>query len=100
MANLHIEREHSLGLDGARRIAQEWARQAETDFDMTCSMEETPDGDCVHFSRTGAKGTLTVSAQRFELDAQLGFLLGAFKERIEGEIGRKLDELLGQAGAA
>lgn len=100
MASLHIEREHTLGLEGARQIAQEWARQAETDFDMNCSFEETPDGDRVHFSRTGAKGTLTVGAQRFELDAQLGFLLGAFKERIESEIGRKLDDLLGQAGAA
>lgn len=100
MPNLHIAREHTLGLDGARRIAQEWARQAETDFDMTCSFEESPDGDRVHFSRTGAKGVLTVRAQSFELDAQLGFLLGAFKERIEGEIGRKLDDLLDKASAA
>jgi hypothetical protein len=35
-----------------------------------------------------------VCGQRFELDAKLGFLLGAFKERIEGEIVKNLDDLL------
>jgi hypothetical protein len=40
------------------------------------------------------RGTLRVSAQHFELNAQLGFLLSAFKERIEGEIVKNLDQLL------
>jgi len=35
-----------------------------------------------------------VSAEKFELDARLGILLGAFKDRIEGEIVKNLDELL------
>jgi hypothetical protein len=35
-----------------------------------------------------------VSADHFELDAKLGFLLGAFKEHIEGEIVKNLDQLL------
>ena len=30
----------------------------------------------------------------FELHAQLGFLLGAFKDRIESEIVKNLDDLL------
>ena len=34
------------------------------------------------------------SAERFELDARLGFLLGAFKDRIESEIVKNLDDLL------
>jgi len=39
-----------------------------------------------------------VSGQRFELRARLGFLLGAFSERIEQEITRNLDELLARPG--
>ncbi len=94
MANIHIERSHDLGLSGARKIAWKWAEQAESDFDMQCAYEEGEDCDQVHFNRTGAKGTLRVTADQFELDAQLGFLLGAFKDRIESEIVKNLDGLL------
>ncbi len=40
------------------------------------------------------KGTLLVDAHQFEMKAQLGFLFGAFKDRIESEIGEQLDALL------
>lgn len=94
MANIHIQRKHHLGLDGARKVAWQWAEQAESEFDMQCAYEEGVDADEVHFSRTGAKGSLKVTADHFELDAQLGFLLGAFKDRIESEIVKNLDKLL------
>lgn len=96
MASIHIRRPHDLGLRGARKIAWQWAEQAEAEFDMQCSYAEGEHGDEVHFSRTGAKGTLVVTADHFELEAQLGFLLGAFKDRIESEIVRTLDNLLEQ----
>ena len=35
-----------------------------------------------------------MDAHQFEMKAQLGFLLGAFKDRIEAEIGEQLDALL------
>ena len=41
-----------------------------------------------------------MNAERFELQATLGFLLGSFKDQIEQEIGRQLDELIGQQRAA
>ena len=94
MAQIHIHREHQLGLAGARKIAWQWAEQAEADFAMACTYEEGDDADEVQFSRSGVSGTLKVSGDHFELDAQLGFLLGAFKDRIEGEIVKNLDELL------
>jgi hypothetical protein len=37
---------------------------------------------------------LTVTPDQFELKAQLGFLLGPFKGRIETEIVKNLDDLL------
>ncbi len=94
MAQIHIQRPHQLGLEGARKVAWQWAEQAEADFDMACTYEEGEDSDEVQFSRSGVSGTLKVSGDHFELDAQLGFLLGAFKDRIEGEIVKNLDALL------
>jgi putative polyhydroxyalkanoate system protein len=94
MANLHILREHALGLPAARKIAFTWAEQVEADFGMECSYEEGKTADQVTFSRSGVNGTLHVTADRFELDAKLGFLLGAFKGKIEAEIVKNLDDLL------
>lgn len=94
MPDIHIEREHTLGLAQARKLAFRWAELAEEKFDMACSYEEGKTSDLVSFSRAGVNGELKVTPDRFELDARLGFLLGVFKDRIEGEIGKNLDELL------
>ncbi len=100
MSDIHIHREHQLGLAGARKVAFKWAEEAEAEFGMACTYEEGDANDEVCFSRTGVKGTLTVTASSFELDAQLGFLLGAFKDRIESEIVKNLDDLLAKKPAA
>lgn len=94
MPDLRIHREHELGLPEARRLAAEWAQAARTRFAMECVHQEGGEADCVVFSRSGVAGQLRVTAERFELDAKLGFLLGAFKERIEQEISKNLDDLL------
>ena len=94
MAHLHIIREHSLGLEQARKIAFAWAEQVEQEFGMECVYEEDAESDTVSFTRSGVVGTLHVSGTKFELDARLGFLLGAFKDRIESEIVKNLDQLL------
>jgi putative polyhydroxyalkanoate system protein len=94
MAEIRIHREHSLGLKKAREIAWKWAEQVEEKFDMACTVHEGDDEDTVEFTRSGVKGELTVSATRFDLVAQLGFLLGAFKGTIETEIQKELDGLL------
>ena len=94
MADLHITREHALGLAEARKLAFKWAETAEERFDMECTYEEGKHGDLVTFTRAGVDGELKVTKDKFVLDARLGFLLGAFKERIESEIVKNLDELL------
>ncbi len=94
MAEIRIYRDHALGLKKAREIAWKWAEQVEQKFDMECTVHEGEAGDTVEFIRSGVKGELTVAADRFELVAQLGFLLGAFKKTIEGEIEKELDSLL------
>lgn len=94
MPDIHIHRTHHLGFETARQIGYAWAEKVEKKFDMDCTYEEGDTQDTLHFSRTGVKGTLLVDAQQFELKAELGFLLGAFKDRIEAEISEKLDTLL------
>jgi putative polyhydroxyalkanoate system protein len=92
--DIHIEREHSLGLPRARELAFKWAEAAENRLQMECTYEEGKASDLVSFTRSGVNGELRVTRDRFELHARLGFLLGAFKERIATEIERNLDELL------
>ncbi|WP_458232181.1 polyhydroxyalkanoic acid system family protein [Roseateles sp. P5_E8] len=94
MAEIRIHRDHDLGLKKAREIAWKWAEQVEAKFDMECTVHEGDDEDTVEFTRSGVKGELTVTASSFDLVAQLGFLLGAFKGTIEGEIQKELDALL------
>ena len=100
MADIHLEREHALGLRDARKIAFKWAEQAEAEFGVECTYEEGDAGDLVSFSRSGVQGTLAVTKTSFEIDATLGFLVGAFKERIEAEMVKNLDALLATARPA
>lgn len=94
MADLHIVRRHALGLPAARKIAFNWAEQVETDLGMSCTYEEGRSADKVSFSRPGVQGELQVTKDTFELDARLGFLVGAFKSRIEAEITEMLNQML------
>ncbi len=94
MPDIHITRDHALGFAEARKIAFKWAEMAEEKFDMECTYEEGKTSDTVTFTRSGVTGELAVTKDKFELEAKLGFLLGAFKDKIEGEIVKNLDTLL------
>jgi putative polyhydroxyalkanoate system protein len=92
--DIKIHREHSLGLARARKIAWQWAEEVEQKFDMACTVVEGEFSDTVEFTRAGVSGTLVVAADHFDLNAKLGFLLGAFSKTIEAEIEKNLDALL------
>lgn len=94
MADINITRQHGMTFAEARKAAFKWASQAEEKFDMACTYEEGKTSDLCGFTRSGVSGTLVVDQDRFELNAKLGFLLGAFKDRIEGEIVKNLDALI------
>jgi putative polyhydroxyalkanoate system protein len=97
MADIRIHRDHQLGLPKARKIAWAWAEEVEKKFDMECTVIEGETSDTVEFTRSGVSGQLTVAADHFDLHAQLGFLLGAFAKKIEGEIEKELDALLAKS---
>jgi putative polyhydroxyalkanoate system protein len=98
MPDIRIHREHKLGLAKARKVAWAWAEEVEKKFGMECSVLEGETSDTVEFTRAGVNGQLIVAADHFDLQAKLGFLLGAFARTIENEIENNLDTLLGQAG--
>ncbi len=100
MADIQIHREHSLGLAQARKIAWKWAEEVESKFDMECTVIEGQTSDTVEFTRSGVSGRLIVAADHFDLDAKLGFLLGAFSKTIEGEITKTLDAMLSSGASA
>ena len=100
MPDIRIHRNHALGLAKARKIAWQWAEEVEAKFDMDCTVVEGDTSDTVEFTRSGVNGTLTVAADHFDLQAKLGFLLGAFSKTIESEIEKNLDALLSKSQAA
>ncbi|WP_299510080.1 polyhydroxyalkanoic acid system family protein [uncultured Limnohabitans sp.] len=100
MPELNIERTHTLGLSGARTVAERWREQAEQDWGMTCEFESGGSQDCMRFERIGVSGQLTVTENRFDLKIKLGFLLGAYSSKIEEKIQANLDALLGPAPQA
>ena len=100
MPDIRIHRDHKLGLAKARKVAWAWAEEVEEKFDMTCTVIEGKTTDTVEFTRTGVYGRLIVAADHFDLDAKLGFLLGAFSKTIESEIEKNLDELLAKGKPA
>jgi putative polyhydroxyalkanoate system protein len=100
MPDIHIHRDHSLGLPKARKLAWAWAEKVEQKFDMQCSVLEGETSDTVEFERSGVSGQLIVAADHFELQARLGLLLGAFSKRIQAEIESELDALLAPKPAA
>jgi len=99
MPDIHIHRKHALGLTKAREVAWQWAEQVEQKFDMECTVLEGETSDTVEFTRAGVNGQLIVAADHFDLEAKLGFLLGAFSKTIEAEIEKNLDALLAKGAA-
>ena len=100
MADIKIHRPHQLGLAKARKVAWKWAEEVEQKFQMECTVIEGELSDTVEFTRSGVNGQLIVAADHFDLNAKLGFLLGAFSGTIQREIEGELDALLSKGNKA
>ena len=100
VADIKIHRDHALGLAKARKIAWAWAEEVEENLQMECTVIQGKTSDTVEFTRSGVNGRLIVAADHFDLEAKLGFLLGAFSGKIETEITMNLDAMLSKGAAA
>jgi putative polyhydroxyalkanoate system protein len=99
MPDIHIRRDHTLGLARARKVAWKWAEHVEQKFDMECTVLEGDTSDTVEFKRSGVSGTMIVTGDHFAVHAKLGLLMGAFAGQIEAEVGKQLDAALGREKA-
>jgi putative polyhydroxyalkanoate system protein len=95
---IHIERQHALGLAAARGIARQWVRQAEQEYGLECSYAEDARCDVARFARAGIDGTMEVRADSIVFHATLGFPYGSFSEQIEQRLTQNLDAMLGADG--
>jgi len=97
VSDIHIERNHTLGIERAREVARGWLNKVESEYGMDCKYSEGWISDIARFSRVGAEGTLRVSEDNFTLRMTLGFLMESYTEQIREQITRNLDDLLGDA---
>ncbi len=91
MSEIDIQRRHGLGLEDARRLAEEIAGGLKREFGLTWRW----DGQALRFRRDGVEGALTVSEDAMRIHARLGWLLALARPRIEREIHTRLDRALG-----
>jgi putative polyhydroxyalkanoate system protein len=95
MADIQIERPHSLPLKKARDAANGFADQLAEKFDLESEWE----GDTLHFKRAGVSGTLTLGKHDVVINAKLGLLLSAFKSTFETHIHDNLERVFGAPAA-
>lgn len=75
-----------------KKLRKEVDRLAETmqeQFQLDCNWRSK---NCLDFQRGGAKGQIEIGKEKFELTAELGMLMSAFKGTIEAEIRKFIDE--------
>jgi putative polyhydroxyalkanoate system protein len=87
MADLKVVRKHTIGLKKAKVAAQKVADDLAQEYGMDSAWE----GDVLRFTRSGVDGQLTVTKDQVVLDAKLGFVLSAFRHRIEEHVNENFD---------
>ena len=100
MTTLTIHRFHTLGIDGARQLARQWATRARRQHEMDCCVHADAHCERVSFERSGVQGDLVASADDISLKVTLGFLQSGFSDRVRSEIEKNLDAAIAKAVAA
>jgi len=87
MAEIHLQRKHTIGLKKAKVAAQKVADELKQEY----GVDSEWDGDVLRFRHRAVEGVLAVRKDEVSLDAKLGFLLSAFKSKIENHINDDFD---------
>jgi putative polyhydroxyalkanoate system protein len=93
MSVIDIQHPHQLPAEQARQAVQVIAQKLTDRFEV----EHHWQGETLHFERTGVEGSISLTEQHVHVRAELGFLAAMFKEPIESEIRRVLQEKFGAA---
>lgn len=91
MPKIDIHQTHQLPLEQARAKVDQVAQRMLEKFDTTSHWKN----DTLHFSRSGVKGSIAVTADSVDVHAELGMMLSPLKGMVEQEIRRKLTEEFG-----
>jgi len=89
VADIRLEREHSLGLAGARAAAEKLAADLGKRFGLAGEWR----GNDLEFERPGVSGKLSVTGTHVRLEVALGFMLKAMKGSIETAVHHEVDKL-------
>ncbi|MSP26161.1 MAG: hypothetical protein EXR75_13590 [Myxococcales bacterium] len=95
MATIEISRSHALGIEDAKKRAEQLAKDLEGKLGITWSWE----GEQIRFradsgAAKGANGVVKVSASTVRVEIDLPFLLRAMKGMISGKVEERLNTLL------
>jgi putative polyhydroxyalkanoate system protein len=90
MSEINISKSHKLGTTKARAKVTKLAKQLEADYDLRSQWE----GDTLVFDRAGLSGQLQVAKDQVHLTVKLGFLMAAFKPKIEEQLKANLDKFV------
>ncbi|MBW3165264.1 polyhydroxyalkanoic acid system family protein [Ferrimonas balearica] len=91
MGRIHIEREHQLSQAELNSLVSDLSDRLADAYQLRIQQQ----GDAVHFSRSGARGTLLPGPSTVVLTLELGLLLRPFRDGIHAAIEQQLDTLLG-----
>ncbi|MBY5993471.1 polyhydroxyalkanoic acid system family protein [Ferrimonas balearica] len=91
MGSIHIERPHRLSADELESLVSDLSGQLAQEYQLRIQKR----GDAVHFSRSGARGTLLPGPSQVVITLELGLLLKPFQAGIHQAIERQLDRLIG-----
>ncbi|MEB0105591.1 polyhydroxyalkanoic acid system family protein [Pseudomonas sp. MH9.3] len=90
MARITVEREHSLGKEGARAKADTLAQKLQDKYGVASFWS----GDTLNLKRSGVKGTVRVDEDLLRIDVELGLLMSAMSGTLKTEIEKALDKAL------
>jgi putative polyhydroxyalkanoate system protein len=88
VSKIHLRREHDLTPTAARRKVERVADVIARKFDAECTWT----GDVLSVDHPSVNGKVTVGRNDVVVEARLGFLVAMFRDRIEEELARILDE--------
>ncbi len=87
MSRIHLRRSHALNAQTARQRVDRMAAALGKRFDAECKWE----GDVLSIEHPNVSGTVTLGKKEIVLDAELGFFLAMFRDRVDAEIAGILD---------
>jgi len=92
MPKITITREHSKTREELVPLINTVREKLEQRYDID---SEWQSDNCVEFERIGLNGTLEFTDAQVNVIIEIGFVLGAFKGKIEQELNTTLDKALG-----